>query len=257
MMIFLGILLFFITIILSMLGKGGGEFFVPIFLAYGIPYHQAASASLFILMVSGFIMTLIYHKKALIDWYTGIIMILSVASGSFLGGFISAKVSVIVLKIIFSTLLLISAFLISRKKKNLNFKFGPILKRKCCDYEYEIPILIVIPSVFFIGFIAGMVGISGGGLIVPLLIILGNMPMRLAFATNSIMVLFSATTGFIGKGLSVGIDWKFNITMATFAALGSIIGSHFSTKVKTENLKKIFVYVILIAAIWMIIKIFI
>jgi hypothetical protein len=240
-----------------MLGKGGGEFFVPIFLAYGIPFHQAASASLFILMISGFMMILIYHRKSLIDWYTGIILVLSVASGSFLGGFISAKVSVVLLKIIFSILLLISAFLISRKKKNSNIKIGPVLKRKCCNHEYEIPLLIIIPSVFLIGFIAAMVGISGGGLIVPLLIILGNMPMRLAFATNSLMVLFSATTGFIGKGLSVGIDWKFNITMATFAALGSLIGSHFSTKVKTENLKKIFVYVILIAAIWMIVKIFI
>jgi uncharacterized membrane protein YfcA len=256
-MIVLGIVLFFITIVLSMLGKGGGEFFVPIFLAYGISYQQAASASLFILMVSGLIMMLVYHKKALIDWYTGTIMILSVASGSFLGGFISAKISVVLLKIIFSTLLLLSAFFISRKKRNLNIKFGPVLKRKCCDHEYDIPLIIVIPTVFIIGFIAGMVGISGGGLIVPLLIIIGNMPMRLAFATNSMMVLFSATTGFIGRGLSVGIDWKFNITMATFAALGSLIGSHFSTKVKTENLKKIFVYVILFAAVWMIIKIFI
>lgn len=139
----------------------------------------------------------------------------------------------------------------------MNIRFGPVLKRKCCDHEYDIPLLIVIPTVFVIGFIAGMVGISGGGLIVPLLIIIGNMPMRLSFATNSMMVLFSATTGFIGRGLSVGIDWKFNITMATFAALGSLIGSHFSTKVKTENLKKIFVYVILFAAVWMIIKTFI
>ncbi len=30
-MIILGIILFFITIVLSMLGKGGGEFFVPYF----------------------------------------------------------------------------------------------------------------------------------------------------------------------------------------------------------------------------------
>ena len=256
-MILVGIIVFFITLVLSMLGKGGGEFFVPIFLAYGIPYHQAASASLFILMVSGFMMMLIYNRKALIDWYIGLILIASVASGSFLGGFVSAKISVTVLKITFSILLFISAFLISRKKESLNIKIGPTLKRKCCNEEYEIPLLIIIPSVFAIGFIAGMVGISGGGLIVPLLIILGNMPIRLAFATNSLMVLFSATTGFIGKGLSVGIDWKFNITVAIFASMGSLIGSSLSTKVKTENLKKIFIYVILIAAIWMMVKVFI
>ena len=255
-MILIGIIVFFLTLVLSMLGKGGGEFFVPIFLAYGIPYHQAASASLFILMISGLVMMLVYNRKALIDWYIGLILIVSVASGSFLGGFVSAKISVTVLKMTFSVLLFISAFLISRKKESLNIKIGPTLKRKCCNEEYEISLLII-PSVFAIGFVAGMVGISGGGLIVPLLIILGNMPIRLAFATNSLMVLFSATTGFIGRGLSVGIDWKFNITVATFASVGSLIGSSFSTKVKTENLKKIFVYVILIAAIWMMVKVFI
>ncbi len=255
-MIWLGILLFSITIVLSMLGKGGGEFFVPIFLAAGIAYQQAASASLFILTISGFFMTLIYGRKSIIDWYTGIIMIISVASGSFLGSFVSVKVNPIYLKSIFSALLLLSAFLMSRPKKNLNLNIGPTWKRKCCEYEYSIPLLIVIPSVFAIGFVAGMVGISGGGLIVPLLIIVGNMPLRIAFATNSIMVLFSALMGFIGRGITSGIDWKFNLTMAAFAAAGSIIGASLSSKVKTENLKKIFIYILIIAAFWMIIKIF-
>ena len=256
-MILYGIILLAITTVLSMLGKGGGEFFVPVFLAMGIAYQQAASASLFILMVSGFFMTIIYYKKALIDWKTAAVMILAVSSGSFVGSFISASISVIFLKIVFSILLLVSAFLISRPKRNLNVKLGPVWKRNCCEYHYDIPWLITIPSIFGIGFVAGMVGISGGGLIVPLLILIGNMPLRIAFATNSIMVLFSATTGFIGRGITVNVDWKFNLIMAAFAATGSIIGSSFSSRVKTENLKKIFIYVLSIAAIWMILKIFI
>ncbi|MBB6063350.1 hypothetical protein HNP65_001820 [Thermosipho japonicus] len=253
-MIILGFILFGVTLVLSMLGKGGGEFFVPIFLAAGIPYQQAASASLFILMVSGLIMMLVFHKKTLIDWNVGLILILSVASGSFFGGFISASINEVVLKITFSVLLIISAFFIARPKKRSIVNFGIKIKRKCCGESYEIPILIIIPIVFVIGFIAGMVGISGGGLIVPLLIIIGNMPMRISFATNSLMVLFSATTGFIGRGISTDINWKFNIVMALFAAIGSLIGSHFSTKVKIENLKKIFVFVLVFASVWMFVK---
>jgi len=75
-----------------MLGKGGDEFFVPVFVTAGIPFQQAATSSLFILMVSGASMMLIYHKKALIDWKTGTAVIVTSGSGSFFGGFISAGI---------------------------------------------------------------------------------------------------------------------------------------------------------------------
>jgi len=257
-MILLGIILFVIAFILSIFGKGGGEFFVPIFLTAGISFHEAATTSLFILMVSGFSMMVVYHKKALIDWTTGIAVIISSASGAFIGGFISVGIKPLYLKTLFAVLLLISSYFLSKPEKAPSEKFmkGPIWKRKCCGEEYRFPVLIVLPTIFIIGFIAGMVGISGGGLIVPLLIILGGMPLRISFATNSIMVLFSSALGFLGRGLSMGVNWKLALTMAVFVAGGALLGSHYSTRFKVKHLKKIFVWILIIAAIWMILKAF-
>lgn len=257
-MVLLGILFYGIAFVLSMLGKGGGEFYVPILITLGIPYQQAAGTSLFILMVSGLLMMIVYHKKALIDWTTGLGVIATTATGSFIGGFVSPGIDPRWLKLTFSILLFISLWFISHppKQKEL-LKIGPILKRKCCGESYEFPVLIVLPVIFVIGFLAGMVGISGGGLIVPLLIILGDMPMRIAFATNSIMILFSSFTGFLGRGLRVGIDWKFTLILAIFVGLGALSGAHFSQKVKIQNLKRIFIWVIGFAALWMMIKVFV
>ncbi len=208
-------------------------------------------------MVSGLLMMLVYHKKALIDWITGGMVIATSATGAFIGGFVSPGIDPKWLKLTFAILLFISLWFISHPPKQKEIlKIGPILKRKCCGETYEFSLLLVLPVIFLIGFLAGMVGISGGGLIVPLLIILGDMPMRIAFATNSIMVLFSSFTGFIGRGLKVDIDWKFTLILATFAGLGALSGAHFSSRIKIQNLKKIFVWVIGIAAIWMILKIF-
>jgi len=257
--ILLGIILFVIAFILSIFGKGGGEFFVPIFLTAGISFHEAATTSLFILMVSGLSMMIIYHKKALIDWTTGIAIIIASASGAFVGGFVSAGIKPVYLKILFAILLLISSYFLSKPEKAPSEKFmkGPIWKRECCGQSYGFPVLIVLPTIFIIGFIAGMVGISGGGLIVPLLIILGGMPLRIAFATNSIMVLFSSASGFIGRGLSMGVNWKLSLTMAVFVAAGAILGSHYSTRFQVKHLKKVFVWVLIVAAFWMILKIYI
>ncbi len=254
----LGAILFFIAFILSMFGKGGGEFYVPIFLTVGVSFNEAATTSLFILMVSGTTMMLVYHRKALVDWKLGSTVILSSATGAFIGGFVSTDINPVYLKIIFAILLLISAYFMAKKKKEtLPIQWGYIWKRNCCGENYSVPVFVVFPTIFVIGFLAGMVGISGGGLIVPLLIILGGLPLRIAFATNSIMVLFSSATGFLGHGLKTNINWHFTITLAIFIAAGALLGATFSSRVKVENLKKIFVWILIIAAIWMVAKIYI
>jgi uncharacterized membrane protein YfcA len=253
-----GLILFVIAAVLSLFGKGGGEFYVPVFLTMGIDFNQAASSSLFILMVSGTVMMIVYNRKALLDWKTGLAVVAASAAGSFTGGYFSSDINPAYLKITFAVLLLISAFFMSQKEKNaIPVKAGYIWKRDCCGEKYAFPVFVVLPLIFVTGFLAGMVGISGGGLIVPLLIILGGMPLRIAFATNSIMVLFSSASGFIGHGIKSEINWKFTLISAAFAASGALLGSAFSSRVKVSSLKKIFVWVLVAAAFWMILKIYI
>ncbi len=232
-----------------MFGKGGGNFFVPIFVIYGIPFHQAASTSLFILMVSGLTMMIVFNKKSLIDWKTGLSVIVFSSSGAFIGGFVSANIQAIYLKIIFSVFLLISAyFLYKSDKSSLNIRLGPVWKRRLGDEEYDFPVAVVLPLIFIVAIFAGMIGISGGAIIVPILIILGNLPLRIAFATNSLNILFTSTAGFLGHGISGNVNWEFAITMAVFVLIGSALGSSVSTKVKVRLLKNLFVLILIIAA---------
>ena len=257
MMLIMSITFFFIAIILSMFGKGGGEFYLPILLSFGLPYQKAATMTLFILMTSGITMTIVFRKKALIDMTTGIFIILFSASGAFLGGLVSADINPAYLKLTFAVLLLISAYFISKppKKEGL-FQLGWMWKRTCCGETYSIPVFLVFPLIFLIGFVAGMVGISGGGLVVPVLLLIGNVPLRIAFATNSLLVLFSSALGFSGHIIRTSIDWTSTLILAGIIVLGAIIGANLSSKINLKHLKKIFVYVLIIAAIFMIFKIF-
>ncbi len=245
------VLLFSIAAVLAMLGKGGGEFYLPILVALGLPFHQAGAISLFMLTVSGTAMSLIYHRKSLIDWKAGIALILSTALGSFVGGFVSVKIPAIYLKLIFSAMLLVSAYFIAFPPgKSFVSHAGCGIKGNRGGEEYFIS-CHVFPVVSFIGFLAGMVGISGGGVIIPLVIILSQMPLRVAFATNSLIVLFSSLSGFAGHGLSQSIPWGQAVLYAASVALGAVVGAHFSTMVHIEKLKKLFIGILLFASLWM------
>ena len=62
-------LIFFIAAgISSMIGIGGGVLYVPILLAFGFPFYQAAAISLFIIMALSLSATLVYYRVQLVDW---------------------------------------------------------------------------------------------------------------------------------------------------------------------------------------------
>ena len=90
----------------------------------------------------------------------------------------------------------------------------------------------------------------------PVLLLIGNVPLRIAFATNSLLVLFSSALGFSGHIIRTSIDWNLSLILAGSVVFGALIGANLSTKINLKHLKKIFVYILIIAAIWMIFKIF-
>ncbi len=250
--------LFALALVLSIFGKGGGEFYVPILLTVGLEFHKAAATSLFLLMASGATMMAIFGRKRLVDWGLALAIFSTSGLGSFLGGFVSAEISPIYLKLLFAILLLISAYFISKPmNRRFDLNFGPMWFRSYQDGTYGIRLALVLPMVFAVGLAAGLVGISGGGLIVPILILFGGVPIRVAFATNSVLVLLTSATGFLGHALNTPIDWPFTLILASSVISGAVIGAELSTKIRVSKLRKSFVWILVVAAIWMIAKIWI
>lgn len=251
-------ILFSLALILSMFGKGGGEFYVPILVTAGLEFHESATTSLFLLIASGATMMAVFGRKRLVDWKLAFMIFSTSGLGSFLGGFISAGISPIYLKVIFAVLLLISAYFISKPvTKIFDPNIGPLWVRECCNNTYRVRHMLILPMMFLVGFSAGMVGISGGGLMVPILILFGGVPIRIAFATNSLLVLMTSTTGFAGHVITTSIDRPMTLTLALSVVAGALIGSELSTKIHVSRLKKMFVWVLVIAALWMILKIWV
>ncbi|RKX91577.1 MAG: hypothetical protein DRP84_11405 [Spirochaetes bacterium] len=254
------VIIFSISFIFSMFGKGGGEFYIPTMITLlSIPFYTAAGISVFLIFLQSISMVFVYHiKNKLIDWHLAIVLAFIIGTFSFLGGFFSVGISPIYLKILFSIFLLISAYFMIKEKKVIakKEKWG-VWHREFGDISYDINLLYLLPPIALISVVVGMIGISGGGLMVPLLILLGGVPIRVAMGTNTFLILASSSMSVVGHVIHGGIDWKLASILGVTVISGSQIGSRLHSKIGDLQLKFGFVAILIVAAGWMVLKIFV
>ena len=249
------IIVFLISLVFSIFGKGGGSFYLLVLLALlPITFYDAAGVSLFLIFVQGVSMAFVYsHKHKLIDWNLVLILAVVTAISSFLGGFVSFGISEIYLKITFAIFLLISAFLLFLNK-NIKVKLGSfgVWHRKFLNTAYNVHLIYLLTGVGLAGFLAGMIGVSGGGLIIPLAVILGGMPIKIAIGTNTILILISSLTGFIGHITRGTIDFNLCAIVGLFVLAGSQIGARLHARVNEKFLRLGLAILLISAALWMV-----
>ncbi len=252
--------LFSIAFVFSMFGRGGGQFLLPLLITVlPWPFFNLATISLFLIFTQGLVMLLVYGAKhKLVDWPLALTLSIFVGVFAFLGGYISFHVNPIYLKVTFAVFLLISAYKIWQGKKipAKKGRFGT-WHRKMPGEEYNMNFLYIVLPVAIIAGISGMLGISGCGLIIPICILLGGVPIRVAIGSNTMLVLTSSGTSFLGH-IARGHypPWSTVIMFAGATICGAILGSRLHMKVPDEYVKKGFIMILIVAAFWMTVKIY-
>ncbi|MBW1691955.1 MAG: sulfite exporter TauE/SafE family protein [Deltaproteobacteria bacterium] len=243
-----------------MFGRGGGEFILPFLISIvALPFFDIATISLFLIFSQAVIMLCVYGAKhKLVDWPLAFSLALIVGCSAFFGGFLSFHVKPLYLKGTFAIILLISAWKIWQGKTvpANRGRFG-VWHRKMPDDEYDMNFLYILIPVGAVAFVAGMLGITGGGLYIPICVILGCVPLRIAIGTNTMLVLASSGSGLLGHLLRGGFYWKLAFIFAIATVIGALLGSRTHADISEKNVTRGFVAIVVIAAIWMVVKIYI
>jgi uncharacterized membrane protein YfcA len=243
---------------MSMVGKGGGNFYVLVMVLAGVSMYNAATTSQLIMMGTSIAAMLVFHKSKKVDWKLAFIIDPPTNIMAFVGGYFAGNIEGTTLKIMFAILLIvISIFMfipVKEKPIQRNNKFG-YWNRTFGDYNYTVNLWLVLPIMAIVGFFAGAIGISGGAFKIPLMVMLCGIPMEIAVGTSSAMVAATALMGFLGHSLNGDFNPQLAIPLMIVAVVGGLIGSKYALKSKPKNLKKIFAVTNLIAAVAMIINI--
>jgi uncharacterized membrane protein YfcA len=189
MTIFLIVLLSLaVGIFVGLLGIGGGVVLVPA-LVYLLHYdqHMAQGTSLFILLPPiGLGALREYWRNGQVDLRAGIYCALGFLIGGYGGGKIAVPMPSSVLKAIFGCFLMMSAVLLWRKTRAVN---APDPTDAVSSREPPLRALGIFCTAGFCGVAAGMVGIGGGVLLVPLLSLLFGFSQHRAQGTSLIALI--------------------------------------------------------------------
>lgn len=251
------IIIFLIAILMTMTGRGGGNFYVLALVLFGISMHEAATTGQFILMVSSLSATLLFGRNRIVEWKLVFTIGGLTAISAFFGGFLSDYIEGEILKYIFSFFLLIAAVLMLRPVNQANQNTKDLKGHwhlNSGNHNYAINLKLAIPLVIATGFGSGMVGVSGGSFLVPLMVLACNVPMKIAVGTSTTMVFGTALMGFLGHTLSGHFDSSIAIPLAAAAAIGGLIGGKIALKTKPKKLKLLFAFTTLAAALVMVIN---
>ncbi len=99
-----------------------------------------------------------------------------------------------------------------------------------------------------------MLGVGGGFLIVPALLLWLKLPVKTAIGTTLFIIAVNCAAGFITSYTSVSIQWPLMIKFALGAIAGILVGSKLSEKIKADHLKKFLAWFIIITSVYVLFK---
>jgi len=251
------LIFFALAVLMTMTGRGGGNFYVLTLVLAGLPMHEAATTGQFVLFTTAAAATLIFKKGKALSVPLALFLAALTASMAFTGGFLAHLFSGRELKIVFSILLALAGtamfFTVEENKKKPNPRRG-YWNLKSGKELFVINLWLAVPLAMATGFFAGMVGVSGGSFLVPLMVIACGVPMRIAVGTASAMVAATAFAGFMGHALHGNFNPTWAIPIAGITIFGGILGGKIALKSNPKYLKLLFAVTTLIAAVLMLVN---
>lgn len=219
---------------LGLLGSGGSIITVPV-LVYlvGQPEKIAIAGSLGVVGTIALVGALQNAAKGRIDWRSVAWFGLPGMAGTYAGAWLSGYVTGAVQLAVFAIVMLAAAVMMFRQSAQA----APPASRR--------PLAMVVADGVAVGALTGFVGVGGGFLILPALVLLGGLGMHVAIGTSLAIISLNAFTGFAKhlhllsiEGLS--LDWRILGTIALIGAVGSVAGSQFGGRIPQATLRRAF-----------------
>lgn len=223
-----------VGISLGMLGGGGSILAVPIFvyvLGYGA--KEAVAMSLAVVGATSLFAAVGHWRAGRVDWRVAGIFGAVAMGGTYLGARLAVFFSGAAQLTLFAAIMLVAAYFMYRGR-------NPLLEREGHGGGGKMPLALIVAEGLAVGVLTGLVGVGGGFLIVPALVLLGGIGMKEAVGTSLVVISMKSVAGLAGYLGQVDIQWGFAAAFVAAAIAGSLVGNHAVHYVPQRTLEKSF-----------------
>lgn len=223
-----------IGVSLGLMGSGGSILTVPV-LAYLVGQDEkvAIAGSLGIVGGISLVAGIPYARQRLVDWRSVSWFGVPGMGGAYLGAWLSQFVSGTVQISVFAGLMLVAALLMLRPMKEASTPTAPRSRWK------------IVLEGLVVGTVTGFVGVGGGFLIVPALVLLGGLSMHRAVGTSLCIIALKSFTGFakyldVLDAAGLRLDWQVLGVFVVVGVAGSFLGKAANSRLPQALLRRAF-----------------
>jgi uncharacterized protein len=224
---------------LGVLGGGGSILTVPIFvyvLGYGA--KEAIAMSLAVVGATALFGAAGHWRAGNVNFRVALVFGGVAMVGTYLGARLSVFFSGTAQLALFAVVMLVAAFFMLRDT-------GPAL-RAPVERSSTLSLLLIVLEGLAVGVVTGLVGVGGGFLIVPVLVLLGGLPMKQAVGTSLLVIALKSAAGFYGYLGQVEVPWAFMTLFSAVAIVGILGGTYLVRFVSQQALKRTFAVFLLV-----------
>ena len=273
---------FFIGILAVMVGIGGGIITVPVLIfVFGLTNPQSSAISTLVIVATSSIGSFTYWAQKRIDFRTGSYFAMISVPSAFLGGFLADTLDPDLLTLIFGlTMLLVAIRMllslnqsqISQPEQSIsNNPTNPdhvvrktisaygtlpqsseerlIIDNEGTEFHYQAQFRRILIGAVIGGLFGGMLGVGGGIIFVPVLTSIGGLPIHIAVATSTFVIIFTSSAASLARILGSNVLYEYVIVLGIGTVFGARLGALKVRRISSEKIMTLFYIIVLVAGV--------
>ena len=223
---------------LGLLGGGGSILTVPVLVYLIGQTPQVAVTTSLVIVGANSLMGAYFHRaQGTLNWRVALIFGGVGMVSAYLTASMSNELSPQLLMVLFAILMLMVGGLLLFRRAQSGLSSA------------ELHIWKVVLGGVFVGAVTGILGVGGGFLIVPALVMLVGLPMHHAVGTSLLIIAMNSLAGVLGHMGHINLDLRIIVIFVISGFAGSYVGTLFSQHLDPRILRRAFAMLVIVLAV--------
>jgi hypothetical protein len=229
---------------LGLLGGGGAIVTLPV-LVYvaGIPLQKAVGMSIAVVGATSLIGSFVQYLRGHFHVQATLLLALTGMVGAYFGAGLTQLLPPSVLMLLFACLMLVVGGVMLRGRRETD-RPGKCRPLRCLAIGAGV------------GVLTGFLGVGGGFLIVPALVLFAGLDLTKAVGSSLAIIALNSVSGLVGHLRYTELDWALTTGFLAVALIGMLIGLALAGRLPEHTLRKLFAtFVLTVAGVILIINV--